>query len=207
MSHFVPSQFHTYIDKLYTYTINTLDTHKCRPLELKLFFSNTLYQIMTQLERQDIISENSSAFKLQVVYQLQNAENQFDFKDEMNNILSSLTTIIESNLEMNHIDFKYQMATYLEENYHANIGLSDIAKHFNFSYYYMSELFNNHFNDSFNNVLNKLRIQKSVQLLNQTHLSLQEISIAVGYTNYSHFAKLFKKYLNVTPSEYRKVNL
>lgn len=207
LGHLAPSQFYNLINQLYVYTTGTLDVHKYRPLELKLFFSNTLYQIMTQLEKQKIITENTSAFKLQIVHQLQNANNQFDFKNEMNTILSNITSIIQSHLEQDHADFKDQMVTYLEENYHRNIGLNDIAQHFNFSYYYMSELFNTHFDDSFNNVLNKIRIQKAVDLLNESHLSLRQISIEVGYTNYSHFSKLFKKHLNLTPSEYRQENL
>lgn len=202
-----PSQFYNLLDQLYVYTSDVLKVQEYSPLELKSFVSNSLYQMMTQIEKQNIDTENASAFKLQMIYQIQNAKDYQDFKFEFNTILSNLSIIIQSYLNQDHSDFKNQMSQYLEENYKNNIGLDDIAQHFNFSYYYMSEIFNNHFDASFNDVLNKIRIEKAIELLDQAHLSLQEIATSVGYTNYSHFSKLFKKHQFISPSEYRQDKL
>ncbi|HKM23649.1 MAG TPA: helix-turn-helix domain-containing protein, partial [Erysipelothrix sp.] len=71
---------------------------------------------------------------------------------------------------------------------------------------YMSELFNNHFNTSFSDVLNNLRINKAQELLDETQDSLKEIAHQVGYSNYSHFSKLFKKITHISPTEYKRGN-
>lgn len=57
---------------------------------------------------------------------------------------------------------------------------------------------------TFNELLNEMRISKSLDLLMYSNLSLQEISETVGYTDASHFIKSFINKHGVTPKEYRK---
>ena len=120
--------------------------------------------------------------------------------------MSDLSIIIQSYIQQSDIDFRDRMFEYLEDNFQQAIGLDDLALHFNFSYHYMSELFNNHFNTSFSDVLNNLRINKARELLDETQDSLKEISHQVGYSNYSHFSKLFKKITHISPTEYKRGN-
>ena len=42
------------------------------------------------------------------------------------------------------------------------------------------------------------------KLLAETHLSVSIVASKVGYDNFSHFSKMFKKMTEVTPQEYRK---
>lgn len=207
MANPAPSQFYAVLDQLFSYTSDILQEEIYSPLELKSFVSNSLYQMMTQIEKQDIDSSSISAFKLQMIYQIQNAQTQEEFKKELNTILSNLSIIIQSYLQHGESEFKNRMFNYLNDHFHENIGLDHLAKHFNFSYHYMSELFNNHFDASLSDVLNNLRIQKSIELLENPKISLKDICHKVGYSNYSHFSKLFKKYQNMSPSEYRQEKL
>lgn len=48
------------------------------------------------------------------------------------------------------------------------------------------------------------RIHQAEHLLGHTQLSIQEISLTVGYKNGSRFSTLFKKYVGLLPSEYRE---
>lgn len=57
---------------------------------------------------------------------------------------------------------------------------------------------------TFNELLNEMRLSKSLDLLIYSNLSLQEISETVGYTDASHFIKSFISKHGVTPKEYRK---
>ena len=47
------------------------------------------------------------------------------------------------------------------------------------------------------------RITYAQQLIRETSRSLIEIGIEVGYSNPSHFAKVFRKVVGVTPTEFR----
>ncbi|OMF26744.1 hypothetical protein BK133_20100 [Paenibacillus sp. FSL H8-0548] len=47
------------------------------------------------------------------------------------------------------------------------------------------------------------RIKLAKELLTQTNIPISSISSSVGYSNFSHFTKVFKKYTELGPTEYR----
>lgn len=57
---------------------------------------------------------------------------------------------------------------------------------------------------SFNSYIDSLRINYSKELLGQNQLKVYEISEKVGYKNVDYFHKKFKKYVDMSPAEYRK---
>jgi AraC family transcriptional regulator len=48
------------------------------------------------------------------------------------------------------------------------------------------------------------RIERARILLRDPSLSISEISLACGFTNQSHFTRLFRKHTGVTPKTYRE---
>jgi YesN/AraC family two-component response regulator len=54
--------------------------------------------------------------------------------------------------------------------------------------------------------LNNNRIEKSKDYLANTFLTLCEISEKVGYNNVQSYQRFFKKYINITPGDYRKLH-
>ena len=57
---------------------------------------------------------------------------------------------------------------------------------------------------SFKEYLDELRISVSKELLETTTMTVDEISKKVGYINTRSFIRVFKKYTNLAPGEYRK---
>ena len=57
---------------------------------------------------------------------------------------------------------------------------------------------------TFINYLTDVRLQHSVQLLENTALRVQTIAQQVGYYNASYFSTTFKKKYGVSPYEYRR---
>ena len=47
-------------------------------------------------------------------------------------------------------------------------------------------------------------MERAVLLMKNTSLSLEEISVLLGYSNHSNFYKAFKEYYQMTPREYLK---
>lgn len=86
---------------------------------------------------------------------------------------------------------------------HPDFSLQMIADHFgmslsNFSYYFKKTMGQN-----FKEYIDRLRIQKSIQLLRSTDETLESISQQVGYSNSSSFIRSFKKIVGTTPGQYR----
>ena len=52
--------------------------------------------------------------------------------------------------------------------------------------------------------LQKIRIEKAKELLQNPAYKVYEVADLVGYPNFQHFLKIFKKLENTTPSKYRE---
>jgi len=68
---------------------------------------------------------------------------------------------------------------------------------------YLSRIFKKETGYSISDYILAERIRVSKELLSQTNTPISSIAISVGYTNFSHFTKIFKKYAGIGPTEYR----
>lgn len=85
------------------------------------------------------------------------------------------------------------------------LSLKEISESLNVHPTYLSREFSKYFNDlSFGDYIRKLRIEKAIQLLNNSNHSLAEIAYLTGFSDQSHFNRTFKKHIGKNPSEYRK---
>jgi YesN/AraC family two-component response regulator len=101
----------------------------------------------------------------------------------------------------NHIN---KAKLYINNNYSRNITLSDVATHLGYNPSYLSRLFSSETGLSFSEYLSKVRLEAAIKFLNETSLSVGEISHKIGYSNQENFSRFFKKAMNISPSSYRK---
>jgi len=80
-----------------------------------------------------------------------------------------------------------------------------VAGYFGISSSLVSRLFTEQHGERFHDYVNKQRIQKSMEYLVSVDgkMDILEIALSVGYTSDATFRRLFKKYVGVSPSEYR----
>ncbi len=93
---------------------------------------------------------------------------------------------------------------YIETNYQDKISIEEMADITHMTAGAFCKYFKKQFNRSFTNYLNEFRIRKTCILLQDTDEKLSEISYKCGYENMSFFHRQFKKYMHMTPHEYRK---
>lgn len=93
---------------------------------------------------------------------------------------------------------------HLQMNYTQDIKLEDLAGRFKLSSFYLSRKFKEITKHSIPQYVNTIRLEISKELLKATDLSITDIAVQIGYGNSSHFARVFKQYLEITPQQYRK---
>ena len=96
---------------------------------------------------------------------------------------------------------------YIEDNYSERIGIKDIADQLKISSTYLNRKFKKETKYTFNNFLNKYRIQRSLEYIREGNMLIYEIARAVGFTEYKYFSRVFKKYMKHTPSEFMKLKI
>jgi len=73
---------------------------------------------------------------------------------------------------------------------------------------YLSREFSKYFEDlSFGEYIRKLRIEKAIHLMDTTSYPLTDIAYLTGFSDQSHFTRIFKKQVGQTPTIYRKNKL
>lgn len=92
----------------------------------------------------------------------------------------------------------------IEKRYSENLSLEEICQKISVSKNYFCYLFKREMGVSIWNYLTNVRLQHAKKLLEETELRSYEIAFQVGYDNPSYFSKIFKKYENMTPNEYRE---
>lgn len=86
-----------------------------------------------------------------------------------------------------------------------SLSLTDLSESLAVNPAYVSRVFSRYFDNlSFGEYIRKLRIEKAVQLLETTSYTLSEIAYLTGFSDQSHFTRIFKKLMNQNPSDYRK---
>ena len=88
-----------------------------------------------------------------------------------------------------------------------NLNLSEIAEKFGISPGYLSQLINSNSNQSFNDYVNKLRIEASKKMLVENQFenyTIESIGLECGFKSKSNFYTAFKKFTGQTPSAYVK---
>ncbi len=93
---------------------------------------------------------------------------------------------------------------FIQKNYTKNLTMDDVARQVGFSTYYFSRLFKQSFGVSFVDYLTTLRLEAAKNLLRKAGASVKEVCVQVGYSEPNYFARVFKKELGLTPTEYQK---
>ena len=91
---------------------------------------------------------------------------------------------------------------YLEDNY-ATASLEEAAMLVHYSTTYLSTTFKEECGVSFSRYLQRIRMEHTLELLNDRHVKIYEIADAVGYLNPKNLTRNFKDYYGITPQEYR----
>lgn len=92
---------------------------------------------------------------------------------------------------------------YIASNYETNLTLTGVAAYLGVSPNYFSTLFHKTVGESFREHLCRVRIEESKRLLLSTDISLNQIGLAVGFSDQSYYSKVFKRITGLTPGEYR----
>lgn len=97
-----------------------------------------------------------------------------------------------------------RMYYYMEKNYNQDLKVEGFARMFNYNSNYLGRIFRREMGDSFNNILDTIRIANAKRLLVETDMKVYQISEQVGYGNIDYFYLKFKKYVGISPKEYKK---
>ena len=97
-----------------------------------------------------------------------------------------------------------QVYDYVKSNYTSEISLDQISKVALMTVPAFCRYFKKHTKKTFTQFVNEFRIRQAIRIISMGNKSIAEIAMEVGFNNFSHFSKQFKRVTGKSPSQYKK---
>ena len=93
---------------------------------------------------------------------------------------------------------------YIQKNYTHNISLAELAQREKLDMTYLSHFIKNKLGVTFREYVNRLRLERAVDLVSTTNMRMIDICIDCGYSDYRYLNKAFMQEFNMTPAQVRE---
>ena len=135
---------------------------------------------------------------------IDNCDDIYLLTDLIKNLLNELMDEIKNNSKMPSNMIVESIIEYIGENYMKEITLAEVSEYVHMNPVYISRLIKQEKNYGFVEILTQVRIQKASELIIKSDYRVYEICEKVGFKNSRYFSEVFKKYMGITPTEYKQ---
>lgn len=87
------------------------------------------------------------------------------------------------------------------------ISLANLAEVADVHPSHLAQVFREHFHCSPGEFIRQVRIEQAMRRMTDSEASLADISLATGFSDQSHFSRLFKRTTGLTPAQFRQLHL
>lgn len=98
-----------------------------------------------------------------------------------------------------------EIIKYLEQHCDREIPLQEIADQLGFNKNYICAAFKRDTGMTIGHCQTAIRIRRAAELISFSDMSLNQVASATGFVNPSHFNRIFKKVVKISPGQYRRM--
>ena len=98
----------------------------------------------------------------------------------------------------------YRALKYIDKNYIKLTNVKQIATDLSYSEYYLSHIFKEKMELTMKDYLMQKKIMTAAELLENSNMSISEIAEQLHFSSLHSFGTAFKRYMNMSASDYRK---
>lgn len=186
-----------FLNEIFSYASGDLEIVKAKLYEFTAFLSRSAVEAGAPLATLTGVIRKSSRLLLE------NADFSDICRETVEILDGFIDAVYESRGKKNTSEHLYKAIQYINAHYFEDLNLDILAQNVFVSSYYLSHLFRREMGVTFSDYLTKVRVSRAKELLMEGR-SVEDVSECVGYRDGNYFIKIFKKYVGVTPSKYRK---
>ncbi|WP_010283675.1 response regulator transcription factor [Bacillus timonensis] len=136
-------------------------------------------------------------YNIKIYYQIEDVNNQ-----ELYKVYERCKREVERQIKISPI--VKQAITYIQQHYQdSSLTLERTAEELHITSVYLSRMIKHELGVTYVNLLTQMRINKAVDLLKTTDLSIRDIAETVGYDSQHYFSTTFKKVVGVSPLQFK----
>lgn len=160
---------------------------------------NCILQLKTLLN-QTYIKELIEFNETELINEICNCRTLYQIINLLNVRFTSFGDNIKKPSDVNIIE---RVLNYIDVHYNEDLKLEKLAELFGYNTAYLGRLLSFRIGTNFNLYIEKKRLDKAIDMLINTDIKIQDISLLIGYVNVEYFYRKFKKYTKLTPGNYR----
>ncbi|QGS69960.1 AraC family transcriptional regulator [Oceanobacillus sp. 143] len=121
----------------------------------------------------------------------------------LNDTLAEVIEKIKETKELPKRNEVIEAQKYVLSNLDRKITLKNVAEFLHLNSSYFSRLYKQETNENFIDFVNKSKMEKAKELIDSSNVTIENISEMLGFDSKSYFIRTFKKYLGMSPTEYK----
>jgi AraC family transcriptional regulator len=96
-----------------------------------------------------------------------------------------------------------QVREFVHEHFSEGLTTNEISQVVGIHPVHLARVFRHHYRMTIGDYIRRLRVEDAARQIRSSRLPLLEIGLAAGFSDQSHFCRIFKRYIGATPSAYR----
>lgn len=191
----------TFTNSFFETVFNSLSTKNINELKNKLMeLLFNIKQIVLELNPKYSSPDFDSLFTF-----FSNEDSLEKIKQFCSNLIYECTQEIKNIKSLKENPIISKVTEYVLQNLSLDLSLEKVSSVVNVSSFYLSRLFKEEKGIAYSVFINDKRLTKAKQLLEESNLSIKEISAACGYSDQNYFSRLFKNNFGISPTSLREV--
>ena len=148
------------------------------------------------------VEEDESGYAYDLSHLLSMYRNVEEMLDDLIRLLQEPEAPAESGFESENTNF-LRLIRYIHQHYADDtLSLNSLAEVLHMTPSYVSRLFSRESGTTYRRYLTELRVEKAKELLATSGMSIAEVCDCVGFNDYFHFLRTFKRITGTSPGKY-----
>lgn len=171
--------------------------------DIKISVAHNIILLQNMIERRHEDKRDQLLNFYSISKRIKEADSMQKLQEEVIDLSQSISEIIGTSSIDNVV---MRMHAYMQKNYDQDLKIESIAKMMNYNSAYLGKIYKKKMGQSFNSMLDEIRIENAKRLLEETDIKVYQVSKQIGYGNIDYFYAKFKRYVGVTPKKYKAMH-
>ena len=182
-------------------TMNSVHEMYWHPVDIKRYIGSMCHKLLSDMA---VVETGGKWFNrtVELLGEVEMANTMEKRVEAVERFIEQYSAVL-SMVSPKYSDAVLKAVEYIDGAYTEKITLENVAEHAHVYSTYISELFKKEMGVSLNDYINNLRVILACELLRSSNRSIGQIAEECGFSDQNYFTKVFKKFLNTTPSSYR----